>query len=984
MPNPASDKESVTESTGAPLTGGAANSNSAKSEQKQKPQPNPKPSQSKPPTRIQTSSNVQQPTQSTQPTTTSRHAQSNPQSPSHNPSRIADDPDVQEQERLDLEYVKNFWTVYDDIIMLSLCTQLGIMCRLGMAHWLRIFDGVFTNGSALFANLPLNCFSCFVLGLLCSGESLMEIIATRFTPTKLQYDLQSPSSPPNSMGIRPTNSTDSFQDLEASASASSPPSILRHRRQQRQPATPNSARSRPEPDFVTELREVQLLALERRIRLSPCLVLFPVKKEDVDVVENYFHEGYRKNSEENEIHMNTPPRDLPSRASRDDYSLDSHEGFSWDNHDLALEEEGWEDEEQPPQPLPRTPTLRPSMHHQETPSSVSSRTPLHVSAENGVASLGGVDERADEMPETGQAYVRRDHRSRLRARPYGQVDGGNMVDYGTQEHPDLDQIITNVATDVSRQISRIRRVSLAAGWDVGTSPEESSEDLMLGLRDGLCGALSSFSSWISSMVTLLTTGNIGQAFVGLILGIQLPLIGYRFGQHVAVYIFVWRCRRETRRDERRGYGIRLNMDDGEDSDDEELRGISRAPSGDSEQRSTRAKGRRVQVEEDDDSETPSVRAIITAIFIMSLVAQVTALNFFYEPQDRLVALSLLFSPLGVLTRWRLSRLNSWRPSFPIGTFICNIAACALSGSLGSLLAGNPGPRERITLVAIIAGFGGTLSSVARFIVEILIGTDPILLRVDGIYYGVSSVFWGLLNPFMMRNILCIVGLLWLYLIGEVGAWAPNRFGSSSTRGASTPHGFQPHRHGMAGATQHQRPEKKWNDIFRPASRPPKVVVYDDMGPLARSIYGASHTSLKLLGEYVSGFAGGYGFGLLIGVPKLLFSKSNPEATSMIEIRSRLGTLNGNSLKWAYQFGSYGVIFRGSTVLVDFVLQDSKGSPLNQILANALGGALLARKEGPSKMLIGALSWAAISYSGFLLSNTSSRAARDREVLSIGR
>jgi fluoride ion exporter CrcB/FEX len=81
-------------------------------------------------------------------------------------------------------------------------------------------------------------------------------------------------------------------------------------------------------------------------------------------------------------------------------------------------------------------------------------------------------------------------------------------------------------------------------------------------------------------------------------------------------------------------------------------------------------------------------------------------------------------------------------------FSSNVTACALSGSLGSLLAGNPGPRERIALVAIIAGFGGTLSSVARFIVEILSLMDPILFRLDGVYYAVASAFWGLLISYL--------------------------------------------------------------------------------------------------------------------------------------------------------------------------------------------------------------------------------------------
>jgi fluoride ion exporter CrcB/FEX len=78
----------------------------------------------------------------------------------------------------------------------------------------------------------------------------------------------------------------------------------------------------------------------------------------------------------------------------------------------------------------------------------------------------------------------------------------------------------------------------------------------------------------------------------------------------------------------------------------------------------------------------------------------------------------------------------------------NITACALSGTLGTLLAGNPGPRQRTALVAIIAGFGGTLSSVARFIIEILSLIDPILFRLDGVYYAIASAFWGLVVSYV--------------------------------------------------------------------------------------------------------------------------------------------------------------------------------------------------------------------------------------------
>ena len=218
------------------------------------------------------------------------------------------------------------------------------------------------------------------------------------------------------------------------------------------------------------------------------------------------------------------------------------------------------------------------------------------------------------------------------------------------------------------------------------------------------------------MVGLVRNGEVGQALVGYTIGLQLPLVAYRFGQHVAVYVFIWRTRREARKDERRGYGIRVAVDE---DDSEEY------PKNDE--------------EEEEEQEKPSVRAIVTAIFIMALVTQITSIFFFNDPNFQLIALSLLFSPFGVLARWRLSKLNKWRPTFPIGTLTCNLLACALSGSLGTLLTGSRGDTQRIVLVSLIAGFGGTLSSLATFIVEILAGVDPILMRFDGMLYAIVSI-----------------------------------------------------------------------------------------------------------------------------------------------------------------------------------------------------------------------------------------------------
>jgi fluoride ion exporter CrcB/FEX len=316
---------------------------------------------------------------------------------------------------------------------------------------------------------------------------------------------------------------------------------------------------------------------------------------------------------------------------------------------------------------------------------------------------------------------------------------------------DLDQILHDVSANISTNIQdatsnlttnikRMRRVSLAEGWDVGTTAQAMSDDLLLGLRDGFCGALSTFSSWSSSMVNLLRNGQVSDAVVGYVIGIQLPIVAYRFGQNMAVYLFIWRSRRETRKDERRGgYGIRLPQDDDEE-DEEHSQNNNNNTSTDS-------------TSLPQENEMPSVRAIATAIFMLLVVTQLTSLVFFNDPAQHSIALSLFFSPLGVLTRWRISRYNRLIAGFPIGTFISNMLGCALSGSLGQLLAGNPGPRERIVLQSLIRGFAGSLSSVSALVVEVLAGTDPILFRFDGFTYAACTIFWGMVIGFIVSTTL---------------------------------------------------------------------------------------------------------------------------------------------------------------------------------------------------------------------------------------
>lgn len=469
---------------------------------------------------------------------------------------------------------------------------------------------------------------------------------------------------------------------------------------------PNGFWWEPPVRLDEELRDVQLLALERRIRQSKCLLLFPLKKEDVDVMEHYFNEGYRKNNENDEFDQE---EDL------------EHNGME---RDEVKEED--EDEDADRQEIRRVVDARLALENDLA--LVESEDPELDRKYRSAATLKSAPNAVLAPPVSRPLESNGAPNGETAPAQFPSHDGVELHGEQPPSGTDINQMVNEVSANVTEKISRLRRANLADGWDVGTTPEAMSDDLMLGLRLGFCGALSSFSSWNSAMINLIRDGHIGEAITGYMLGIQLPIVAYRFGQHVAVYCFIWRCRQETKRDERRGYGIRVAMNESSERDDV----VVDADNG----------------RESSERETPSVRAVATALFVMALVTQSTSIYFYNDPESQVVALSLLFSPLGVIARWRLTHYNNWRPTFPIGTFCCNILAVGLSGGLGNLIEGNPDEAKRILLVSFINGFGGTLSSVAAFIVEILAGIDPVLLRVDGAVYALLSIFWALVVGFI--------------------------------------------------------------------------------------------------------------------------------------------------------------------------------------------------------------------------------------------
>merc|ERR1712187_76530 len=81
-------------------------------------------------------------------------------------------------------------------------------------------------------------------------------------------------------------------------------------------------------------------------------------------------------------------------------------------------------------------------------------------------------------------------------------------------------------------------------------------------------------------------------------------------------------------------------------------------------------------------------------------------------------MGLFFAPVGALTRWGLSRLNSHVPPIPWFTLLANILGCIAAGSATVQKRQHEG-----FMSAIWAGFGfgfaGSVSTVSTFVSELL-------------------------------------------------------------------------------------------------------------------------------------------------------------------------------------------------------------------------------------------------------------------------
>lgn len=218
--------------------------------------------------------------------------------------------------------------------------------------------------------------------------------------------------------------------------------------------------------------------------------------------------------------------------------------------------------------------------------------------------------------------------------------------------------------------------------------------LVLGLRTGFCGCLTSFSSWNQDIVELFLHGDGWRdAVVAIVFGFLLPLASLLLGQSVAVFVYL-------RHSPINDAGVTSST--------------RTAPHGASLAATSPSAAATTQV---------VLRRCLLVCFLSSLGACVALFMLLGDEGSartwKTIVLALLLAPIGVLTRWRLSKLNR-ADTIPLGTLTANVVACCAAGAMSAFLEGKvPITRTaEMWLEAALMGPCGALSTISTFMVEL--------------------------------------------------------------------------------------------------------------------------------------------------------------------------------------------------------------------------------------------------------------------------
>ncbi|KAJ2645096.1 hypothetical protein GGF44_000161 [Coemansia sp. RSA 1694] len=158
--------------------------------------------------------------------------------------------------------------------------------------------------------------------------------------------------------------------------------------------------------------------------------------------------------------------------------------------------------------------------------------------------------------------------------------------------------------------------------------------------------------------------------------------------------------------------------------------------------------------------------VLAACGIASVIAAAVVIAL--APRTRSVSIALLFGPVGTLLRWRLASLNAEHSQFagfvprilsglPLGTLIANVLGSAMLAITHVLQTGavvRPSTSSCYILAAVSDGFCGCLTTISTFAAEItvlqsrlsmlyasisIVVTQALFILVAGVYFKTATV-----------------------------------------------------------------------------------------------------------------------------------------------------------------------------------------------------------------------------------------------------
>ncbi|CAO3622302.1 unnamed protein product [Cunninghamella blakesleeana] len=248
--------------------------------------------------------------------------------------------------------------------------------------------------------------------------------------------------------------------------------------------------------------------------------------------------------------------------------------------------------------------------------------------------------------------------------------------------------------------------------------------LQVGISTGLCGSITTFSSWqlgiFSSFANIEaydhTRGkNILSAISQLLVTLAMSLNGYHFGRHIGEWL-----------DSNSWWNTLINE-----------KKISFKKNNENQEQ---------QVDFPKIEIVPcgfSVNKLILFDYLVILFGIISWVGviiaaIFSPLKNRELTLATVFSPVGALLRWYLSFFNNRFPSFPIGTFLANILGTLVLAII-SIFRYNisTSPLSCVVIAALADGFCGCLSTISTFVVEI-----TTLNLGDKYIYASTSIITG--------------------------------------------------------------------------------------------------------------------------------------------------------------------------------------------------------------------------------------------------